>query len=98
MEDYLVSKGISQSTIIKEDRSVNTYQNLQYSGERIGDKSASVVIVTNDFHIYRAKGIAHKQGYTNVSGIGSRTKAFTVPNSYVREIFAVIKYKLCGQI
>ena len=57
-----------------------------------------VVIVSNDFHLFRAKRIAQKQGFRHVEGLGSRTHLYTVPNSYAREIAAVIKYKICGQI
>lgn len=98
MEDYLVGKGVSTERIIKEENSFNTDENLRYSMDIIGDKSASVVLASNNFHIYRAKRIAVKQGYKNVSGIGARTVIFTLPNCYLREAFAVIKYKICGQI
>ncbi len=98
MKQYLMKHSVSDSQIIKEERSVNTDQNLKYSMDIIKDKSVGVVIVSNDFHIYRAKKIAAKQGYQNVSGIGSKTKPITVLNSYVREGFAVIKYKICRQI
>lgn len=33
-----------------------------------------------------------------IEGLGARTKWYVVPNSYVREVFAVVKYKLSGQI
>ena len=33
-----------------------------------------------------------------IEGLGARTKWYIVPNSYVREVFAVVKYKLSGQI
>lgn len=98
MEDYLVAKGMEPGRIIKEEKSVNTDENLRYSMDIIGDKSAQVVIASNNFHIYRAKRIALKQGYENVSGIGARTVLYTLPNCYLREAFAVIKYRICGQI
>lgn len=98
MEDYLASQGLSRNQIIKEEKSENTDENLRYSMDIIGNKADKVVIVSNNFHIYRAKRIAIKQGYENVSGIGTRTVLFTVPNCYLREAFAVIKYKISGQI
>ena len=98
MEDYLIAKGLDSGRIIKEEKSVNTDENLRYSMDIIGNKSAKVVIVSNNFHIYRAKRIAIKQGYGNVSGIGAYTVLYTLPNCYLREAFAVIKYKICGQI
>lgn len=33
-----------------------------------------------------------------IEGIGAPSKWYVAPNSYVREVFAVVKYKLCGQI
>lgn len=98
MGRYLEEHGVGKEKILRETRSKNTDQNLSYSAELMDSKESRVVIVTSDFHIYRAKKIATKQGYTQVSGIGAETTAFTVPNNFVREAVAVIKYKLCGQI
>ena len=98
MEDYLASKGLSRNRIIKEEKSENTDENLRYSMDIIGNKSDKVVIVSNNFHIYRAEKIAIKQGYEDVSGIGTKTVLFTMPNCYLREAFEVKKYKIFGQI
>lgn len=98
MRRFLEQKGIASDRMILEDQSVNTDQNLSYSREKIGDDSASIVIVSNRFHIFRALRIAKKKGLQNVQGLGSSTKWYTVPNMYVREGFAVIKYAICGQI
>lgn len=98
MEDYLVQHGTDPGIILKEEKSENTEENLRYSMDIIKDSSAKVVVVSNNFHIYRAKKIALKQGYKNVSGSGARTVIFTMPNCYLREAFAVIKYKIYGQI
>ncbi len=98
MCDYLVKRGISRERLIPEDRSVNTDQNLEYSLKKLSSPKAKVVLVSNRFHIYRAVKIAQKKGMTHVQGLGSVIKWYTVPNMYVREAFAVIKYKLCGQI
>lgn len=98
MKNYLLDKGIDEERIIEEDKSVNTDENIKYSLDIIGTKSASIVVVSNNFHIFRAKAIFKKQGCKNVSGIGSKTMWFTIPNSYVREFFGVLKYKIFGQI
>lgn len=37
-------------------------------------------------------------GNARIEGMGARTRWYVVPNSYVREVFAVVKYKLSGQI
>lgn len=98
MRRYLEQEGIASDRLLLDDTSVNTDENIRNSAELIKDNTKRVVIVSNDFHIYRAKRIAKKQGFQNVEGIGSKTHVYTLPNSYVREAIAVIKYKLCGQI
>ncbi len=98
MSDYLVKNGIKNDRIILEDKSKNTNENLKFTAELIGSKAKKIVIVSNDFHIYRAKCIAKKMGYTDVSGASAKTKPITIPNSFVREAFAVIKYKIFNQI
>ena len=98
MRRYLEGKGIAADRILLEDTSVNTEENIQNSAELIGDMEKSVVIVSNDFHIFRAKRIAKKQGFRKVEGLGSKTHLYTAPNAYAREVIAVIKYRICGQI
>ena len=98
MRRYLIQEGIEAERLLIEGNSVNTEENIRNSAKLIGDKSKKVVIVSNGFHIYRAKGIAKKQEYKHVEGLGCKIHPYSIPNSYVREAFAVIKYKLCGQI
>lgn len=98
MAGYLEKKGIARSRIILEGRSVNTWQNIAYSREKMEGDSPSVVLVTNDFHVFRGVCIAKKQGLKKIYGLGAPTKWYTVPNMYVREALAVWKYALFGQI
>ena len=98
MAEYLKSKGLCESRLILEDQSTSTYENIEFSKKLMDNTSANVVLVTNHFHVYRGVGVAKKQGLTNVEGLGAPTKWYTIPNQYVREAFAVIKYKLFGQI
>ena len=64
----------------------------------ISDIHSKVVLVTNNFHVYRSIKIAKKQGLNNIQGLGSSIRWYTVPNLYLREAIAVIKYYVCGQI
>lgn len=98
MRRYLTEKGIASDRLLLDETSVNTDQNIANSVKLIGGKDKKIVIVSNDFHIYRAKRIAKKQGLQYVDGLGSKTYPQTVPNAYAREVLAVLKYKLCGQI
>ncbi len=98
MRRYLVKNGISESRILLEDQSVNTDENIRNSRKLMTKPDAFVVIATNRFHLFRAEGIARKQGLKKVQGTGQYIRVDTIPNCYLREVIAVWKYKLCGQI
>jgi len=58
--------------------------------------SKKAVLVTNDFHVFRAVKLAKNLGYTEVSGLGA-TEFFAVTiQYYVREFFAITKEAMSG--
>ena len=109
MQNYLVDHGIAAERILLDDESLNTDQNIENSIALIQDRQKMtgqhIVIVSNGFHLFRATRIIEKQlseeepsGNMTVEGLGAPTKWYVVPNSYAREVLAVVKYKLFGQI
>ena len=98
MHDYLVKEGIDKSRIIMEDKSTNTYENIEFSRKIINNDDAKVAIVTNNFHIYRATTMAKKQGMTQVNGLSASSDPIMTFSYYVREGFAVVAYKLKGSL
>lgn len=99
MERYLIARGVPPEKIIKEDASTSTYENLLFSKEILdsifGD-SYKVTVVTNDFHIFRAAGIAGKLGLT-ATHLHSNTKWSTMPLNYTRECLALVKFWVFGR-
>lgn len=91
MRGYLIDAGITAERILTEDTSVNTTQNLIFSGKLLNKSEDSVVIVTNNFHMFRALAIAKKQGYLHAQGLSAGTYPLTVPNNLLREAFGVVK-------
>ena len=91
MKGYLVDAGIDPERILMEDASTNTTENLIFSGELLNKAEDSVVVVTNNFHMFRALAIARKQGYLHVEGLSAGTYLITVPNNLLREAFGVVK-------
>lgn len=98
MYEYLVEKGIEKDRIIKEDKSVNTTQNLAFSAEYLDRERDSVAVVTNNFHVFRAVKIAEKAGYQNVCGIAAKGEPFLQINNMMREFFGVVKDFLFGNM
>ena len=98
MKDYLVNAGISEDRILLEPLSRNTYENLTYSKGLIDPADARVVIVTNNFHVFRALKIAEKQGHTNVEGLAASAVAGLLPNNLLREFAGVLKDFIFGNL
>jgi len=90
MQKELVALGIEESRIFMEDKSTSTNENLIFSKQFIPE-DASVVIVTNKFHVFRACYLARETGYESVSGLGADNVRWLNPTNYFRECMAVFK-------
>jgi len=94
MKRYLVKKGISQERVIKEDRSTSTMENFKFSKEILikngWNEKDEVAVVTNEFHMMRARLIAERNGIKSVA-LTCSTPYSVILNNFTREYFAVIK-------
>lgn len=106
MKRYLVeSLGIPEEKIYVEKESMNTFENLTLTGEILEEEfenfsyeKSSVLVVTNNFHMYRAKQIAKKAGYQNISGAPAETLVYLFPHYMVREFFSIAKNLVLGRM
>lgn len=98
MQGYLVSAGIAPQRILVEDKSVNTYENLVFSSEFLDEANDRVVLVTNNFHVFRATAIARRQGYGRVEGMAAGSYPGMLPNNMLREFVGVMKDFLMGNM
>ncbi|WP_433962979.1 YdcF family protein [Peribacillus frigoritolerans] len=97
MQQGLIAQGIEEARIMMEDKSTTTHENIVFSKELIPDTAASGLIVSNDFHIYRAVEIAKKEGL-DMKGLPAKTPKVSLLKSYTREYLAITKYYLTGLI
>ncbi|MBQ4259551.1 MAG: YdcF family protein [Lachnospiraceae bacterium] len=98
MREYLLKAGVGANRIITENKSSNTYENLTFSAEFLDKEKDCVVIVTNNFHMFRALRIAEKQGYGNVQGLSAKSVVGFLPNNLLREFVGVMKDWLFGNL
>ncbi|MFE0650167.1 YdcF family protein [Streptomyces sp. NPDC059534] len=96
MADYLVERGFPAGAVVREDRSRTTEENMLFSKELMerDRPGSSCVIVTNNFHAFRAALMARRAG---VDGqvVGSPTAAYFWPSATIREFAAVfLQYKV----
>lgn len=91
MKRGLVDMGIDPQRIYLEDKSTSTVENIEFSKKILDEiaPGASVAIVTNEFHQYRAGRICDSFGIDH-GAVCSETSWWLWPTFQVREMYAVI--------
>ncbi|WP_235848472.1 YdcF family protein [Litchfieldia alkalitelluris] len=89
----LVKSGINESRILIEDQSTSTNENIMFSKDLLTVGMKTGVVVTNDYHLFRAKLIGSDYDLELV-GIPAKTPKIAIPKSYIREYLALTKYYL----
>ena len=69
MADYLKEHGIAEQRILEEPDSKTTEENIVNSKKMINDDNASIGVITNNFHMFRALQIADKYGLDNAKAL-----------------------------
>lgn len=94
MKQYLVARGVHPDHLLLEDRSSNTKENLKYTAELLKQhRFKKVVIVSHDYHMYRALNYAEQAGIQASAAPVHSTVLFT-PYHKARECLALIKQKV----
>lgn len=97
MAAYLIAHGIPARKIIRENKALNTWQNLAFASQLIKPQE-TVVVVTSDFHVLRARAYARKLGL-NWSFISSKTPWRYCPLTFIRDYLGIIRdhwWVFCG--
>ncbi|MFI5760077.1 YdcF family protein [Streptomyces sp. NPDC051563] len=106
MADWLMAEGgVAPEHLQLEDRSRTTEENLLFSREimEAEDPGYRCVVVTNNFHAFRAAMMARKAG-VNGQVLGSPTARYFWPTATIREFVAVFwehrtaNLSICGAI
>ncbi len=94
MRNFLVDNGVNPNLIIMEDKSTNTYENFLYTKNVLEEETVkedfTITIISNNFHMYRAKFLAKEVGF-NTYGYPAPSHKASALVFYVREFFGVIK-------
>ncbi|XYJ85906.1 DUF218 domain-containing protein [Cupriavidus necator] len=101
MAETLIARGVAPDRILREGRSTSTEENLVFSQRLLGEQGVTaappIVVVTSDFHVWRAVRIARKAGFGEVSGVGAQTPLYLRFNAWLREYFAAISGWVLGE-
>ena len=97
MYEYLTGHGIDESRVFLEDQSRNTLQNFRFSRallEELGHDVAQegVLVVSNGFHLTRARMLARRVGFTDVSTLAAPSSHLPSRiHMFFREPLALVK-------
>lgn len=94
----LMKRGIAAERIITETRSTSTYENFKFSSQLISDTGASVAVVSNNYHIFRAKAIARKYFSGDIYALPMNSNIISLPHYMLREFFTVVVDGLRGNL
>ncbi|MEU6311223.1 YdcF family protein [Streptomyces sp. NPDC047014] len=103
MADWLIAEGVPAEHVVLEEQSTTTEENLRFSRAIMEEHYAAYrcVIVTNNFHAFRAAMLARKTG-VNGQVVGSPTAKYYWPSATIREFVAVfwehraVNLSICG--
>ncbi|MFJ8053643.1 YdcF family protein [Streptomyces luteogriseus] len=91
MADYLRGRGVPADRIMREDRSVNTGQNLRFSAALVDGTAPGhrATVVTSGFHVYRTTLLARRVGVP-VHVVGAPTSPSYWLAATLREFAAIL--------
>ncbi|MFB6468094.1 YdcF family protein [Cytobacillus sp. Hz8] len=88
MKEYLVEHGVKSNLIVMEDKATSTEENFKFTKKMMSPIQRKIMVVTSDFHMYRAKYYAKKVGFDPYSA-SSGIQLSIVPLTHIREILAI---------
>ena len=96
MADYLIANGVDGQKVLLETASHNTAQNFAYSKKQMDeaqiDYSDGILVVSNGFHLTRARMLAQRAGFEEVYTLAAPTSHLPSRlHMYIREPLALVK-------
>jgi len=94
MKNYLLAHGIPEESILLEDGSATTRENLLNSKALIDAREGGkrTALISSNYHIYRCLRLAREVGLKCI-GIGARVAFYYWPSALIREFIAVFVTK-----
>lgn len=94
MEKYLIENGVDKNLIFKEEKATSTFENMKFSKEILDSyftNDYSIVVITNNFHIFRGTTLAKNIGFQSVKHMHAGLQWYNIMPCFLRESLAMIK-------
>jgi uncharacterized SAM-binding protein YcdF (DUF218 family) len=92
MKRLLKYHGINEDRIFEEHNATSTLENLQFADTLYNLTDKRVVLVSSDYHLFRALSMAKKLSYTHITGLPAKSQLAALPAYLLREYVAVMYY------
>ena len=91
MANYLIEHGVPEESILIENRSRTTFENLTFSKAILEEEGLGkhVLVVTNSFHALRA-GVFMRRLKIHGRSVGSKTAFYYLPSAWIRETVGLV--------
>lgn len=90
MRSYLLSNDIPEESIIVEDKSTDTAENMRFSKQKIEENGGGeIAFFTTNYHVFRS-GLKARRVKMRAVGMGAPTKWYFWPNAAVREFIGLL--------
>ena len=92
MAEFLIAAGLDPARVIEEDRSTSTRENVAFSKAIIEERGLpeAVLLVTNEFHQYRAGLLAEAGGIEEHYAVSGASPVVLLPTYVARELFGIV--------
>ncbi|MED1793278.1 YdcF family protein [Brevibacillus nitrificans] len=95
MQEYLIEHGVPAEHILLESKSTSTYENLLYGQQVLATHPIkNTLIISHDYHLYRAMTMAKSLGYNTASPVGVHSQVLVTPYHEAREVLAITYWHL----
>jgi uncharacterized SAM-binding protein YcdF (DUF218 family) len=92
MAEYLLTRGLPPAAILREARSRNTRENLEFSRDllRAAGVGGPVAVATSNYHAFRAALLMRHWGIDGFT-VGAPTALYYWPTATIREYLAILR-------
>lgn len=90
MARYLTARGVAPERIYREDASTDTKENIALSKALFPEGAARVAVVSNEFHLYRARILMRREGLIPVAVAAETPRWYLKLVYYLREYASVV--------
>lgn len=95
MGRYLLEQGVEPAHVLREDRSTDTRENLEFSSAVMTREGVAgeTAVATNNYHAFRAATMMRDAGLSGYA-VGAPTARYYWPSATVREFLAILRDNL----